>query len=250
MPHPKREKFNLSDLLVVNPNQIITKGSRNEVNEVMLNLAIIFNSLKGGIQMHRLFSKEYEAPNPGELNGHAGEYEGLFYQHIAINISLIQEFFVFLSKVKKILSSADFEVYSNRLPINTRKQWEDLLAIALDKNTSNSKFSNFLKLIRNNVGFHFNYNLQEIREGYIHQFFEETQSETNKYAFFSIGKNIEETRFYFGDAAIQGLMNMKLPPDFNKDFFECIDKISQTVSALLALFLNEKDPKKYTDIQQ
>ncbi len=239
-----KKRLKLGKLLIINPELVISNHDRDDISEVVLILSIIFNHLKGSMLMHKSFIDEYEKPRVGEISDHSGEYEGLNIQYQSILISLVQEFFVFIKENKTLIQSEKFQKYIRKLPKPTQKDWEDLIDIALNKEAT-SKFTKFLELIRNNVGFHFNYRLNDIREGYIQNFYKDKKNEGNSNAFFSIGTTLKETRFYFGDAAIQGYITKNVPENFIDEFFKYIDKIIQAISSLITKFLTEKDFSEY-----
>ena len=61
--------------------------------------------------------------------------------------------------------------------------------------------------IRNSIAYHY-YQPKKLVQGYKKHFLESPRSEHNALAYSSFGKNMEESRFYFADAAAERAVNM------------------------------------------
>lgn len=122
-----------------------------------------------------------------------------------------------------------------------RQCWDDLLEAATNANQQSSgQFNQFLNIIRNKLAFHYA-DLQRLRKGYKRKFFNTSSGEQLMPAFVSRGNNMQTTRFYFADAAMEGVLDNELEGkeeefenkileyarDINLSFFQIIDRFVQ-----------------------
>jgi hypothetical protein len=73
------------------------------------------------------------------------------------------------------------------------------------------QFRAWLVKVRNNAVSHY-YNPKALMQGYRRHFFEEPPAPYNEFAFASLGASLEETRFYFADAAVSAYYHQVLDP--------------------------------------
>jgi len=82
----------------------------------------------------------------------------------------------------------------------TQAAWADLVAMAR-KDPALSATATFLDRVRNRAAFH--YDRTRLFQGYQYHFVTLAPRPENEFAYVSIGDTMEQTRFYFADAAAQ-----------------------------------------------
>ncbi len=197
-------RFELAPLERLCPEMLVAPEGYDRFPMLMLTLALVFNDLKG---MSLLFEPFAELRvNDGELSGHSGEWHGLDMQIHRIRIGIIHELLALLKKFKEEATGAEMTLLLRTAPDTTRAQWQTVVNVALGKaGPTGEAFAMALKVIRNNVAFHYG-QPKPLVDGYRRHFFESDPSKSNEYAYCSLGRNMESTRFYFADAAVQGAL--------------------------------------------
>lgn len=198
-------KFEFAPLSRFDPAKIIPEQGGDHAATFILALALAFNDLKGLLSFREAVlpakpaDEKAIAPDSGEWAGVSLQLHRLLVAHLHELLLLIKDFEheALGSEVKAIVKNA-----SRR----TRDEWNDLVKIALGKGGSlDTDFARVLMLTRNNAVYHYN-QPKPLVAGYRRHFFKTTQKPTNEHAFASIGQNMERTRFYFADAAVEGAL--------------------------------------------
>lgn len=248
----KKEKF-IGDYEVISPEKLIKKGSESGFDQFFLVLALAYNNLKDLLLLSVDIGKKYESPIAARTF-HDGQITGIV-NHINILIaSTVCEFISYLSKrdVQKVIESKDFKRVLNRIGNpKYRKDWEELIAVALEKNVRSDEFTRILKEIRNNVGFHFNYENKKLLEGYKNFFFTSSVHSGNENAVYAIGETMETTRFFYADAAIQQFIDDATKEssistkDYNRALGKTVGIMNKSISALVSQYIEEKNSEKH-----
>lgn len=120
-----------------------------------------------------------------------------------------------------------------------REAWQALLDVSIGRSAS-GPFAEPLIRIRNKVSFH--YDCEEIYSGYEAHFFE--GKEVKEQAFVSRGKSMNESRFYFADAAAQGYLKRRLEKGGFEEFFNevrsAIENVNLAVFQLVDRFIQRR----------
>jgi hypothetical protein len=171
---------------------------------LLLALALVFNDLKGLALMRDAIAGM--PPKPFEISEHAGEWGGLELQMYRYQVSVLHELFKALSSFTSVLESEEFRALVASMPANAKGQWDELVAIASGTaRAEETELGGLLARIRNSIGFHY-YNPKTLADGFQYVFAGEGQHDGTRQAWASFGKNMEETRFYYADAAVQGAL--------------------------------------------
>lgn len=198
------EEFS-GELSKISPRRIV-RLDKNEIDDFFLVLALVYNDLKGLISLESSFREKYRLPPEGEISAHSGSYNGQTLQIHRLYAGLVHEFLTFLKSNEGIFTKYEFEKdILGRVPSEWRSRWIEILDIALDKTESESA-SNFAKVIRNirnNISYHYYQAYKNLRVGFSKFFFDTQKISSNEFAFYSLGENMETTRFYYIDAAVQ-----------------------------------------------
>jgi hypothetical protein len=215
-PSGQPSRFELPEPSKFDPEKIIRPKGDDPFAMFMLALAVVFNDHKGLF----LLSDGIDSLKPpdGEISAHAGEWHGLNMQIYRLRIGMFRELFTLIETFLTEANGPQMQRILKRIPPGARVHWEDLVRVALDKGgVSDKKFKTILVKIRANLSFHY-YQPKQLVAGYRRHFFESEVQPGNAHAYASLGKNMERTRFYFADAAIQGSLRCcKTVRDSNKD---------------------------------
>jgi hypothetical protein len=226
----------------IDPEKLIDKNNTQDIDTFFLVLGLIFNDLKGLVLFDRTIIETYERPEVNEATAHAGEHAGIRYQIIRLLIGLVSEFSTFLKINKKTIESVSFQLLLKSLDTKDRNIWDQFIS------PSNKDTDLFAKLsrIRSNIVFHYDHSGEELKRSFINKFFYQEKDVTNKKAYFSLGSNMETTRFFYCDAAAQDFLKERLDIEtedkdhYLSDFLDKIDKMNSVVGNLIRVYLNRK----------
>ena len=188
----------------------------------------------------------YRKPEKNEISSHSGEFNGIKSQINKLNVGIINEFLCFLRKNQDIVNSIQFKIIEKKLNKEVLNYWKEINIIA----TGSYKKDNFLSkiaTIRSNVSFHYDESLSQLKEGFIEKFFNIHKDASNKNAFFSLGSEMSNTRFYYCDGALEQYLKKNLIVDDKNFFKECsdlVDKINHTIFNLMSEYLKRKKIQK------
>jgi hypothetical protein len=192
----------------IDPKLLIdTNRQQKDLDAFFLVLAVIYNDLKGLIFFQVLLKEVYEIPDQTQPSYHLGEYGGLFVQLHKINISLINEFFAFLQKNEEVIGSTEFMLILNGINTKVKEEWRDIVHVAFEKQGTMSDFAKALVKIRHNVGFHYNQNLKNLEKAFLSRFSRKSDF-LSKFAFYAQGSTMEDTRYFYADAAVGEYLTM------------------------------------------
>lgn len=199
-----KQKF-IGELKYISPSRLINEKEIDKLADFFLVLGSIFNDLKGFILFEKLVQDNFEKPEQKEITAHAGEYGGILIQTHKLIASTIHEFFRFLNENEDIIESKEFKELLARLSTHYRGRWNEIISVAFNKIPEASEFADILVKIRNNVGFHYYQSAKNLRKGFIRKFFSKEKSSDNKNeeAYYAIGENMGNTRFFYCDAAVE-----------------------------------------------
>jgi hypothetical protein len=233
------------NLSKIEPQKIINKSKDNDFDNFFLVLGLIYNDLKDLLFFSNLFKKTYkEIKTDGTEppSDHLGHYGGVQNHLNRLMIGLISEFLIFLDKNKEVVNSIPFMLFIKNLPPEIKKMWGDMLD-ALKDNNSDSFLSHIAR-IRSNVTFHYDQSLKELRTGFIKKFYDSPKNQYNKEAFYSLGDNMEKTRFYYSDGAVEEYLNMHMKTYSEKNYYnnliDLIKKTNHTINYMITMYLNQK----------
>ena len=231
------QRFPLAPLIKLDPHLIVPPNGDDRFSMFMLALAVVFNDLKG-VYLLAEFIAPLEPP-VREVSGHAGQWRGLDLQVHRIRIGLIHELLQLIEEFKLEAMSEEINSLLQNAPRKTKSDWTDLVSISLKKGQPSERaFARRLVQIRNNVAFHY-HQPKRLVAGYRDHFFNSPKNPSNEYAYCSIGENMEETRFYFGDAAISGALASLQGETAQKDFLPALIRVSESINRALEHILEE-----------
>jgi|HubBroStandDraft_1064217.scaffolds.fasta_scaffold37267_2 hypothetical protein len=203
-PSPALPDFDLAEARGFDPSALDT---RLPLVRFILVLAGAFNDMKGVI--YAAARLQEVAPIAREKVSWTGQLAGMQIQTIRLLAGILHELMNMIDKEGAVVDSSEFNAIVARLPAPQRRAWTQVARIARREDgapTAASSGSHLLCLIRNNLAFH--YGTKVIAKGY-GEFFADPTLKFRDKAVVSDGRNMEETRFYFADAAMeQGLKSL------------------------------------------
>ena len=205
--------FDLGALLRL-PNDFLKADNpeKRAANSFMLALASVFNDLKGVMWFAEQHVK-WRQPD-GAATGYNGQMHAMNIQLHRMAVGTIHELMEVMRKSEVELSHPDVMSAISKLSPAQAESWKALTVVAQRKDSgasiSGPSMGNFLGIVRNTTAFH--YDKTYIMDGYEKWLAaaSKTPNEANKFAYTSLGKNAEETRFYFADAATTFLFDAEL----------------------------------------
>jgi len=205
------------ELKWINPNFLVTENNVNRIESFFIGLGLVFNDLKGLILFEKLLIENYEKPD-SKATIHTGNYGGMLVQLQRLMASTINEFFSFLKESDDVISSNEFINILNKIPKSDKQSWDTIVAAAHGKLPSAESLLKAILFIRSNIVSHYDHSGKILRRGFISFFFSEEKKDfKNEYAYYSIGKDIESTRFCFSDAAAEESLYIAAGKKFKKN---------------------------------
>ena len=184
----------------------LIKEEDDSVARFFLVLAVVFNDLKGLTLFDKLINNTYRKERLEEVSVQVGELGGIFTQINKLFISNIREFFDFLKENEKVLLTTEFKEVLLKTNKDIQNRWKDITDVAFGILPDSSEFTKYLILIRNNVAFHYNQSGKELKKSFCSYFYKKEKMGRNDLAYYSIGETMEDTRFFYADAAVQEYM--------------------------------------------
>lgn len=210
-----------------------------QVDAFMLALAVAYNDLKGALWMIKvLFDAQPKDKN--EISALNGQRVGMDRQFYRLTLSYIHEVLELVKRENALIRSDQFREILSRTPNRCQKDWEEIVSFSLEadetrthKHAPPKSMKAALETVRSSGTFHY-YNIKNFWYGYKHHF--EKDSPHSAYAWASLGKNAEETRFYYADAAMDGIVNSRTGID-SKKFTETVDQLVKSVGYVIRYLL-------------
>lgn len=240
----------------IDPKKIIEHDvSNNRLNNFFLILSLISNDIKD-ILTYRIFvDKHFNeiAFDTTTANSTLGEYAGMKNHLERMMISSIHEFFLFIKKFhEQFKKDGDIDTYNlngifNSLPASIRLKWKDFIDSSLEVETGSflEKYKNIILLTRNNGASHYWGIEKPIKNGFKKHFFEtEDVKFLTEKAYYSTGNTISKNRFYYADAAAEGIFRNYLHQNnvTNEDYLnatnELLSKLHSTITPMINVWLS------------
>ena len=182
--------------------RLLFKGKDDERGRFFLSLALVYNDLKG-IAFLQWLAKEREVQRPeGEVSAEAGNFNGTQLQLTRYLAGLLYELCKLIEEHHEIVQSMPVTALVARTPMEARASWNRLVDVALKREGRRDELRTLLERIRDNLTFHY-YKPKDLSLGFERHFFELEKTAHNESAYYSPGKTMEFTRFFYADAAAQ-----------------------------------------------
>ena len=223
--------FSLVRLLKFPINNLVSEKD-SDLTKLMIVFSLVHNDLKDCLWFHELLGPAQKETS-NQTDNTAGQIRGMRAHCIRMLRATFFEFLETFEENKKIINGNSFQSILKKLDYATRRQWKALLDLT-KKGSSKKQLYNILREIRKNGTYHYSH-LKKPFIGLQHYI-----SKKFTAGFVSFGKNWEETRFYFADAAIQYYhmtWTDRYPNDFDKELAKYLIKISRVLFLLVQYYL-------------
>jgi hypothetical protein len=233
----------LAPLTQFDPGKVVAKQGRDEFTEFILALAVAFNDLKG-LLLWRQLLQPLRPSDPTKVSAKSGEWHGAEIQIHRLLVAQLHELLKLIKEFESVAGGETMHRLLKKAPPSTRHHWDDLVKIATEKGTPrDTAFAEVLVQTRNSVSYHY-YQPKMLIAGFRHYFFELTQGAHNESAFASIGENMEQTRFYFADAAVQGALTKLTEKNmtsakFVKRLGAVISSVNHALQHIVTIYLEQ-----------
>ena len=233
------------ELKKIEPRRLLDIKKRDLVSEFFLVLSIFYNDLKSLTFFAVQVDKYFTVTNIQQISVATGEYGGLKSYLDRLIYGVIYEFFDFIKDSAEIVEMDEFKHIYNRLNIPQRQNWDTIVLIARDKlPEENINFLAILKVIRNNLAFHYDQAAKVLKNGFIDFFVNDKKTPANEIAYYSTGNNMRETRYFFADAAGQRSIESEIEKrtkigakDFKDRVNSVFEGLNMTIMALMKEFI-------------
>lgn len=197
-------RFPLAELSGFDPSELFNNQKYLESDKLILSLSLVYHDLKNAL----LFSYVIDELRPEMRTSfppdkHHGQFSGMLGWLNRILISILEELCVLLDKKRDIIQSRPFELVTAVLQKETLQSWNQLLELAgirKEKDPWVRSLKTLLTQVRATGTYHY-YQNELLMRSY-KKFYAGEENSFNKFAYLSLGRNVEETRFYFVDASI------------------------------------------------
>lgn len=183
------------------------------IDRFVLSLCLAFNDLKDILWLQHQLNKGTPV-SPQERRKSTGYNGQLGGMKIYTTRLLCAITFKILSAIKENRqvweNDPDMTKSLRGVPRSVRRDWERIVE-ASEARPNADAFMRFIVTVRNNIAYHY-YKPKQLMRGYKHFFDSASTDENRQKAYVSTGRNMEATRFYFADAAAQGLMELQVAP--------------------------------------
>lgn len=230
------------ELRHITPDRLLNQ-SKDDVGQFFLVLGTFYNDLKSLLFHMMQTERRFESVDPVAITVERGEFGGIRSHLVRIIIATVHEFFKFIDENNGVMDTEEFGVVYSRLNNDQKERWNFVIEIAKGGEVKDvSDFAKVLKIIRNNLSFHYYGSGKVLGKGFGLYFYEDRKMEANRSAYYSKGSNMSETRYFFCDAAAQrGLSNevsrTMNPNEFDKKFSQIIDLLNLVVMKLMNEFV-------------
>lgn len=163
----------------------------------VLALAAVYNDSKDVIYALQILQSSMPEPPPRKSR-QWGIYFALNAHLFRIHVGILHELFELIKDNKKVIQSAPFRSLVKQMHRETRQSWRTLVDVALGSTPANP-FGYSLLMARNKIAFH--YDAKRILRGYEEHFLGPQRRDER--AYISRGDSLNNSRFYFADAALQ-----------------------------------------------
>lgn len=225
------------------PNTIVR--NRNDlIGHFFLALSLAFNDLKGLI-MFEQYLAAMGRPPPGDFSPHAGQWYGTTVQTQRWIAGVLHEIMNVITnqRYRTVLAGTELRTLLEQVGPENQAAWRNLVTIARTP-MNQGNMTTLLHRIRNWTGFHYaGMNLADGFTDFFGRVATQTPTEGNRSAQYSLGVDMDGTRFYYADAAAQQVMNQQLAAAGQtiEEVFDVAKQVNMAVAALLRAFIDSRD---------
>lgn len=241
--------FDLAPLEAFRPADVVSRVGKDDLSAFMLALAAAFNDMKGLFLWRRMIGP-LRPKNPHSVSARAGQFSGIDLQVTRLLLANLLEILRLVQEFAEVASGDDVRKLLLSAPVSVRREWDSILRLSAgDTWGRDQKFARVLTQIRNNAVYHY-YQPKALLAGYRTHFFGRASSLTNRAAYASMGSNMEQTRFYYADAAIQALLATSVDSMGREQFQRRLTRtgsaVNQCIAHLVSTYLRQQETRTAT----
>jgi hypothetical protein len=239
-PQAPAFRLELAPLRNFQPEKIIGKVGEDRTAMFVLALAFAFNDLKG-LLLFREAVLPARPSNVGQVAPEPGEWEGIGLQLHRLLVGHLHELLLLIETFADVASGDEFRAILKPAPVKIQREWEGLVRVATGTGSArDATFSKILERIRHNAVYHY-YQPKMLVSGYRQHFYVSAPRKANQFAYVSLGKNLQRTRFFYADAAVEGalteLVGTMGTKKFNKVLLEAIKGVKHALQYVVSQYL-------------
>jgi len=204
-----------------------------DVCNFVLTLALVHNDLKD-LFLANTVLKRIKPDEPFSETPEWGEYNALALHITRLVAALIHELCQLIEKQSSVMEHKAFRKVLKQVSRRARDAWCALETVALGKDPT-VELEKTLLLLRNKVAFH--YDTKEVARGY-KTVFVEPISPRDPYV--SRGKGLEDSRFYFADAAVEAYLELKTGRTGIAALHQLINQVPQALFEIVTSFVQSR----------
>ena len=207
---------------------------------LVLALALIFNDLND-LHVAGEILRDAEPEAPQRKTRKWGTWNAMDSHSFRIVAGILHELLSILADNRAQLEHPIFVSITKQLSAMARTAWASVVAASDQAALPKDPLGKSLVFIRNKAASH--YDPKAISLGYRHHFFE--SGRTSERAYISRGDMPWQTRFYFADAAVQGLRQRSIPGSLGdvalmKNVSELVAQLSFALMEIVCLFVQRR----------
>lgn len=219
-------EFNLKK---IDPSRL-SSDATTRLDDFFLVLAVVYNDLKTLIHIQRDYLHDHPKPVGEEESGYLGDYNGTTTYFQKTLSAFLYEFFEFIKEYKDLDSNPQFLSILHKLDPIVLGRWDSISKAALEKVDKSDTASLGYRLcrIRDNVAYHYYGSIKVLKPAF-KRFFVDKSNPLAKFAYYSLGQTMENTRFFYADAAVQNFLMEIANQEQNKEIHKTIRKFQDYI---------------------
>ncbi len=180
-------------------------------------------------------------PQNDEVSAYAGQWHGMRNTLVRLIHSSAHELLVAVRRAgnEGAFKDAVFIASVSKMRKDHQKRWHELVNAAHKMPKDKEGFGGFLHAMRNGLAFHYS-SFEELAGGYTRHFFTDPPRPQNERAYCSFGANMEQTRFYFADAAALGAMKNAGDGDFGDEAQALVWSINEALRFVVEAYVDKR----------
>lgn len=228
------EPTKLAPLKRFNPKGLFSDATANsELDAFIVTLALIWNDFRDlnvfSFNLKQCKPKDTVTPSP-----HLGDYAGMENHIHRLQMALLVELVQLIHTKPHLFALPDYIQSVRNIPSKFRQNWVELVeSIVKLKKPAKNPTVQYLINVRSNGTFHYD-QTDSIEKGYHFHFSQQSD------AFVSLGRNMEQTRFYFADGAVQGYADSLSAADHRQKVDEFREILNEGIRFLVEAYINQK----------
>ncbi len=238
--------FELAPLASVPPCSLQSKqghGHEREIDELMLGLALIFDDLKDFLWFWGRLGPGMQY-YPEGLGPERGQISGMSLRMLRSIVATLHELLVLLEAKKHVVGYDRMDQMLCVLSTESRGEWLQLNEYARGSKTGRptaGSIGELLKRVRDKTGSH--YDIAKLRAGFEAHFDSSSTEPGRQRAYYADGNNMERTRYFFADAAAEGVFRAELGlsrEEFSALVSDHIEHVNNTLKVVISAWLHAR----------